>query len=104
MSFRIVKLTEPITLTFTGGINWHGAWSDVTAYVTGDGVSRSGSSYVCISNHTNQPPPNATYWGVLSQAGGAGIASAPLPGQYRIVGLRLDADLKLVITYDSTPA
>ncbi len=31
------------------------------------------------------------------------IVSNPESGQYRIVNLRLDADLKLVITYDNTP-
>jgi hypothetical protein len=31
------------------------------------------------------------------------IASTPLSGQYRITGIRLDADKKIVITYDETP-
>jgi len=103
MSFRIVKLTEPITLQFTGGINWEGAWSAVTDYVTGDGVSNGGSSYVCILNHTDHEPPNATYWDLLAQAGGVGIASVPEAGEYKVTGIRMSADHKLIITYDTTP-
>jgi hypothetical protein len=47
-------------------ITWLGAWNSSTAYVVGDAVSLSGSSYLCISPNTNQTPPNATYWGVLA--------------------------------------
>lgn len=46
-----------------------GAWSALTAYTNGDIVENDGSSYVCRSNHTNQEPPNATYWQLLAQAG-----------------------------------
>jgi len=38
------------------------AWSNVTAYVVGDLASRLGVNYYCILAHTNQQPPNATYW------------------------------------------
>lgn len=38
------------------------AWSNATAYVIGDLVSRLGVNYYCILGHTNQQPPNATYW------------------------------------------
>ena len=31
------------------------------------------------------------------------IQSNPTSGQYRITGIRLDADKKIVITYDETP-
>jgi len=31
------------------------------------------------------------------------IASNPTSGQYKITGIRLDADKKIVITYDETP-
>jgi len=33
----------------------------------------------------------------------ATIVSSPAVGQYRVTGIRLDADKKLVITYDETP-
>lgn len=38
------------------------AWSGVTAYEVGDLASRLGVNYYCILAHTNQQPPNATYW------------------------------------------
>lgn len=38
------------------------AWSGVTAYVVGDVVTSGGANYYCILAHTNQIPPNATYW------------------------------------------
>lgn len=42
------------------------AWSNVTAYVQGDLVSRLGINYYCKVEHTNQQPPNATYWHPLT--------------------------------------
>lgn len=42
------------------------AWSNATAYVIGDLASRLGVNYYCIAAHTNQQPPNATYWHALS--------------------------------------
>jgi len=44
------------------------AWSNVTAYVVGDLVSYLGTNYYCILGHTNQVPPNATYWYPLPSA------------------------------------
>lgn len=44
------------------------AWSNATAYVVGDIVSRLGVNYYCILAHTNQQPPNATYWYPLPSA------------------------------------
>lgn len=49
-----------------------GAWATSTAYIIGDIVSYSGSSYTCILGHTSSgsnTPPNATYWAILAQAG-----------------------------------
>lgn len=42
------------------------AWSAVTAYTVGDLVSRLGVNYYCKVAHTNQQPPNATYWHALT--------------------------------------
>lgn len=39
-------------------------WSSTQAYVIGDRVTLSGVIYVCILGHTNQTPPNVTYWTV----------------------------------------
>lgn len=44
------------------------AWSSATAYAIGDLVSRLGINYYCIQAHTNQQPPNATYWYALPSA------------------------------------
>src|SRR5688572_6769756 len=38
------------------------AWNMATAYTVGDLVTRLGVTYYCILAHTNQQPPNATYW------------------------------------------
>ncbi len=44
-----------------------GAWSSSTSYTIGDFVSHNGSSYTCIANHTNQEPPNSSYWALIAQ-------------------------------------
>lgn len=38
------------------------AWSAATAYALGDLASSGGVNYYCILAHTNQAPPNTTYW------------------------------------------
>lgn len=43
------------------------AWSAVTAYTPGSAVSSGGINYVCVLAHTNQVPPNATYWNVCKR-------------------------------------
>jgi hypothetical protein len=55
-------------------INWkhQGAWSGATAYIYGDVVEDAGSNYLCILGHTNQTPPNATYWVVVAEKGDPG--------------------------------
>lgn len=37
-------------------------WSSATAYNVGDVAYRSGSWYRCLRTHSNQQPPNSTYW------------------------------------------
>ena len=52
-----------------------GAWATSTAYIIGDIVSYSGSSYTCILGHTSSgsnTPPNTTYWALLAQVGSDG--------------------------------
>lgn len=41
------------------------AWSGATAYTVGDLALDAGVTYYCIADHTNQDPPNATYWHAL---------------------------------------
>jgi hypothetical protein len=68
--------TGPAGANGADGMGWEdaykGTWSGATAYVIGDTVTYNGSSYVAISVHTNNPPPNTTYWGVLAAKGNAG--------------------------------
>jgi hypothetical protein len=47
---------EPVTVS---GVV---AWSNAFAYTVGSLASRLGVNYYCILAHTNQQPPNATYW------------------------------------------
>jgi hypothetical protein len=42
------------------------AWSNSTAYTVGDLALSGGVNYYCIAGHTNQVPPNATYWYALT--------------------------------------
>lgn len=68
--------TAYLGLAYQGnpGLNWLGAWSNATAYVVNDVVFEQGSSYVCISDHVNQQPPNAVYWDLLANKGADGIS------------------------------
>jgi hypothetical protein len=47
--------------------NWRGAWDSERAYIVYDIIEYNGSSYVCIKQHTNQAPPNFTYWDLLAE-------------------------------------
>ena len=53
---------------------WRGEWALGTSYSAGDGVSYSGSSYVCLEDHTasasNDPP--SLVWDLLAQKGETG--------------------------------
>jgi hypothetical protein len=42
------------------------AWSNAVAYAIGDLVEDAGVNYYCKLAHTNQAPPNATYWHPLT--------------------------------------
>ena len=41
-------------------------WNSATAYTTGNYVILNDITYICILNHTNQTPPNVTYWTVVT--------------------------------------
>lgn len=56
-----------------------GTWSSSTAYTIGDIVDSDGSSYICIANNSNQEPPNATYWALLSSKGEKGDTGSQGP-------------------------
>lgn len=58
------RYVDPLTLA--RGPAWADAtvqaWSSTQAYVAGDTVKQAGTVYYCVLAHTNQVPPNATYW------------------------------------------
>ena len=62
---------EPPNLTYwkslssapiSGAMIYTGNWSNSTNYVIGDVVRDSDLAYICISNNSNQEPPNTLYW------------------------------------------
>ena len=63
------------------------AWSGATNYVIGDVALEGGVNYYCILGHTNQVPPNATYWYAMPAGNIYEIptpyASTSLPVLYR---------------------
>ena len=59
------------------GLVWKGVWSSATSYAVDDAVAWDGSSYICTVAHSNQEPPNASYWDVLAAAGVDGGESVP---------------------------
>lgn len=61
------------------GLTWRGAWSNVTAYVVNDAVTRAGASWRCILAHTAHEPPNVTYWEPVAEKGAVG-AEGPAGG------------------------
>lgn len=70
---------------FTGtfrGFGTAAAWSGATTYVPFDIASLNGTSYLCILEHTNQTPPNATYWMVLAAKGDTGPAAWTAPAAW----------------------
>jgi Tfp pilus assembly protein PilV len=44
------------------------AWNSATPYVANRVVSYNGAFYRCVSAHTGQTPPNATYWTATTAA------------------------------------
>jgi hypothetical protein len=74
----------PASTTVTNTTYWehsgtdYAAWSSSAAYRVGDIVYRSANQtvYRCISAHTNQTPPNATYWST-AMYGYSAVVAAP---------------------------
>lgn len=60
-------------------LSFRGDWSATAGYSAGDVVSNDGASYVCIKNHTNQEPPNVTYWTAFAAQGATGADGAQGP-------------------------
>lgn len=75
-------------------INWRGAWDSGTAYALRDAVGCNGASYICISAHSNQVPPNATFWDVLALRG---VDGASGNGTGDVTGQASSVDNELVL-------
>lgn len=66
---RVIASHDPVAGTVTlrtppSYLQWQGAWSGATAYAVNDIVTNAGVQYICVLAHTNQIPPNTTYWRV----------------------------------------
>lgn len=79
-------LTGP---TGPAGINWRGAWVAGTAYAVDDGVSYSGSSYICISANSDSTF-TASHWNLLAQAGSGSTYTLPDATTTTPGGLEID--------------
>lgn len=45
---------------------WEGHWDSVTTYAVDDAIVSGGHAYVCIQEHSNQQPPNVSYWELMT--------------------------------------
>lgn len=73
------------------GIQWLGDWSSATSYVLRDVVFSAGSSYICIQAHSNQEPPNASYWELVAQRGEDGEGAGDVVGPASATASRIAA-------------
>ena len=46
--------------------DFKGEWSSATTYAIGDLAENDGALYICTAAHSNQEPPNASYWTLMS--------------------------------------
>ena len=67
-------------------------------------MSSGGSSYICIAAHTNQTPPNATYWNLVAQKGtdGAGGTNTPLASSTVSGTVKTDSNQADPLVYTKT--
>jgi hypothetical protein len=79
-----LTLTSPVASG--SDYQWPPNWSSSTAYVIGNWVWQSGTAYRCILGHTNQTPPNGTYW----------VSGAPYPVDIHFAGTWTDPNGDLV--------
>ena len=47
------------------GLTWRNTWNSGTTYAVNDIVTSNSACWICILSHTNQVPPNATYWNLV---------------------------------------
>ena len=76
MSFRVVKLLDPINnFIATGGFVPKGAYAAGTDYAVGDSVSYNGSSYVMyVDAGAGTLPTDTTKWMLVASIGATGAA------------------------------
>ena len=58
------------------GVNWRGAWADVSIYLKSDTVHYGGSCYYCIADtgvSTEPPSTDTTHWNLMVSNGATGI-------------------------------
>lgn len=82
------------------------AWSGATSYVVGNHALEGGVVYYCHAAHTNQQPPNASFWHPLS--GGATTAIVEIPTPYTAAQIPLlkwtqSADVMTLFHRDHDP-
>ncbi len=63
---QVPMVASSTTLEFQNPLAWRANWSNATSYVANDIVYSGSVSWICILAHTNQVPPNATYWNQLT--------------------------------------
>lgn len=92
------------TAAIVAKIEWLGDWSGATAYTARDAVAYQGSAYICILGHTNQTPPNTTYWELLAQRGADGIGAMSLVDSGNgLTGGPITSTGTLSLDLDATP-
>jgi hypothetical protein len=72
------------------------AWSNATSYVVGDMALDGGVTYYCIAAHSNQDPPNASYWFPMT----TGYYEIPTPyaaGDVRAIQFVQSADVVTLV-------
>lgn len=72
--------SKTVTLNATANVTYRNKWSSLYTYAVNDVVQYLGVVYKCILAHTNQTPPNATYWGSLTALN---ISSATLSAKIK---------------------
>ncbi len=91
-----------------------GAWSAATAYTVNDLVSAGGSTFICIQAHSNQQPPDATFWqaigeappvtSVAGRAGAITLTTADVSGLGSAAVMNTWADVIVIAGSNATPA
>jgi hypothetical protein len=79
------------------------AWNSGTAYTLGNLASSAGVNYYCILAHTNQAPPNATYWYAMPTDGSYEIQSPYLEADVFALNFEQDQDVITIsnVNYDT---